>query len=405
METFCRGPAAINRSSQAAHLENDIIYRKYRIFAPEWDLSSMINKPPENQPASDFNEPFLALDIAQMALDSANVGIWVLDAASGKFLPSARTKALLGFPPEEEMSFDNAMLHVVDKHRRTVLAAVENAVKLHSSLYIECPVIIPPEKKHRWLSITGGFGVSDVSKSYFSGIVIDITEQKQNDLRRSKFIGMVSHELKTPLTALKAYVQMLNNWARKQKDSFSIGALSKVEKQVKKMLNMINGLLNLSGAEAGKIHLTKQPFDLDALIRDVIEETLFMTGTHEIVMAPCETIRVNADHDKIEQVLVNLLSNAAKYSGKEDPISITCALQDNKVTVAVQDKGMGISPQNVEKLFLPHYRVESKETEKIEGFGIGLYLCAEIIHRHGGKIWVESEIGKGSEFKFTLPVN
>ena len=103
--------------------------------------------------------------------------------------------------------------------------------------------------------------------------------------------------------------------------------------------------------------------------------------------------------------MVNLLSNAAKYSGKEDPISITCALQDNKVTVAVQDKGMGISPQNVEKLFLPHYRVESKETEKIEGFGIGLYLCAEIIHRHGGKIWVESEIGKGSEFKFTLPVN
>jgi len=365
----------------------------------------MINKPSENQPTSDQNEPFPALNIAQMALDSANVGIWILDTASGKFLPSARTKALFGFPPEGEMSFDDALLQVADKHRRTVLAAVENAVKLHVDLYIECPVMMPPEKKHRWLSITGGFGVSNINNSYFSGIVVDITEQKQNDLRRSKFIGMVSHELKTPLTALKAYVQMLNNWARKQKDNFSIGALSKVEKQVKKMLNMINGLLNLSGAEAGKIHLTKQAFYLDDLVREVIEETLFITATHQIVMAPSENIRVNADHDKIEQVLVNLLSNAAKYSGKEDPISITCALQENEVMVGVRDQGIGISPQNIEKLFLPHYRVESKETEKIEGFGIGLYLCAEIIHRHGGRIWVESEIGKGSTFKFTLPVS
>jgi signal transduction histidine kinase len=372
---------------------------------PEAELSSMMNNPPENQPASDLNKPFLALDIAQMALDSANVGIWILDATSREFLPSARTKVLFGFLAEDNMSFEDALLNVVDKHRRAVSTAVENAIKHHRSLYIECPLVVLPEKKQRWLSITGGFSTSDLSSSYFSGIVVDITEQKQNDLRRSKFIGIVSHELKTPLTALKAYVQMLNTWAKKQKDSFTIGALSKVEKQVRKMLNMINSLLNLSGAEAGKIHLTKKAFELDELIREVIEETLFITADHQIVMAPCECIRVNADHDKIEQVLVNLLSNAAKYSGKEDPISIDCALQENQVTVSIRDQGIGISPQNIEKLFLPHYRVESKETEKIEGFGIGLYLCAEIIERHGGRIWAESEMDKGSTFKFTLPVN
>jgi signal transduction histidine kinase len=92
----------------------------------------------------------------------------------------------------------------------------------------------------------------------------------------------------TPLTALKAYVQMLSNWAKKQKDSFTIGTLSKVEKQVKKMLNMINSLLNLSGAEAGKIHLTKQEFLLEELISEVIEETLFITSSHRIVLLPCE---------------------------------------------------------------------------------------------------------------------
>lgn len=363
-----------------------------------------MNKPPENQPKSDLNEPFLALDIAQLALDSANVGIWIMDVTSRKFLPSPRTKALFGFLPNEDMSFEDALLKVVDKHRRTVVTAVEKAIKTHGNIYIECPVSSSPEKKHRWLSITGGFSAADSSNNYFSGIVVDVTEQKQNDLRRSKFIGIVSHELKTPLTALKAYVQMLSNWAKKQKDSFTVGTLSKVEKQVKKMLNMINSLLNLSGAEAGKIHLTKQEFLLDELISEVIEETLFITASHQIVLLPCESIRINADRDKVEQVLVNLLSNAAKYSGNAEPIEMSCELGNDKVTVSVRDHGLGISSQNIAKLFLPHYRVEGKETEKIEGFGIGLYLCAEIIQRHNGNISAESELGKGSTFKFTLPV-
>jgi signal transduction histidine kinase len=359
----------------------------------------------KNQAAPDPKEPFLTLDLAQMALDSANVGIWIFDAVSRKFLPSNRSKILFGFLPEEEISFEDALLKVADKNRRSVVAAVEKAIKLRGNLYIECAVNISSEKKHRWLSITGGFSVSDLSNSYFSGIAVDITEQKQNDLRRSRFIGIVSHELKTPLTALKAYVQMLSNWAKKQKDGFTIGTLSKVEKQVKKMLNMINSLLNLSGAEAGKIHLTKKEFLLDELISEVIEETLFITASHQIVLLPFESIRINADRDKVEQVLVNLLSNAAKYSGKVEPIEVSCELRDDQLTVSVRDHGLGISSLDIEKLFLPYSRIASKETEKVEGFGIGLYLCAEIIQRHNGEIWVESEVGKGSNFKFTLPVS
>lgn len=378
--------------------------RKILYFCARNGLSGMTNRPTVEQPA--YNEqPFLTLDIAQMALDSANVGVWILDAATRNFLPSTRAKALFGFLPEEEMSFDDALLKVAGKHRRSFLAAIDNAIKHRSNLYVECPVMIPSEKKPRWLSIIGGFSTSDLTNNYFSGIAVDITEQKQNDLRRSKFIGMVSHELKTPLTALKAYVQMLNNWAKKQKDSFSIGALSKVEKQVKKMLNMINSLLNLSGAEAGKIHLNKQKFDIDELISEVIEETLFITSSHNITVAPCGRVMVNADRDKIEQVIVNLLSNAAKYSSKEDPIEVNCSKDEIMLTISVRDQGMGISKNDIKKLFTPHYRAETSETEKITGFGIGLYLCSEIIQRHQGKIWVESEPGKGSTFTFTLPIN
>jgi signal transduction histidine kinase len=234
---------------------------------------------------------------------------------------------------------------------------------------------------------------------------MDFTEQKHNDLRKSRFIGIVSHELKTPLTALKAYIQMLNTWAKKQKDHFTIGALSKAERQVKKMLNMINGLLNLSGAESGEIHLNKQDFLMNDLIREVIEETQFITASDNIILVPFETVKVNADQEKIEQVLINLLSNAAKYSGKDTLIEISCVQSKDSLQLNVKDFGMGIKPENIELLFDPHYRVESKETEKISGFGIGLYLCAEIIKRHNGKIWVESELGKGSTFMFTLPLS
>jgi PAS domain S-box-containing protein len=357
---------------------------------------------PENKASLSLADSFLEADAALVALDSANVGIWIMDVASGQFLPSKRTKALFGFAPDQELSFEQLIGCVEERHRRTAKKAVENAVGKRTSLYIECPVIA--DQKQRWLSITGGFSSAGKGDAYFSGIVIDITEQKQNEMRRSKFIGMISHELKTPLTALKAYVQLLSNWAKKQKDNFTIGALSKVEKQVKKMLSMINGLLSLSGAEAGKIHLTKQQFSISALIDEVIEETMFLTSSHQIIKLPCEPVSVHADRDKIEQVLVNLLSNAAKYSAKDLPIEIRCAVDNGFAEVAIKDQGMGISVEESAKLFQPHYRIERAETEKITGFGIGLYLCAEIVKRHGGRIWVESVPGQGSTFKFTLPL-
>lgn len=257
------------------------------------------NPAPEDENNFSLTEPFQEIDIAGIALDSANAGIWIMDAASKKFLPSKRTKELFGFLPDEEMSFEAAMLKVVAKHRNTVAEAIENAFKERRTLNIEYPIVDLPDHNRRWLSVTGGYSSVPAGNSYFSGIVMDITEQKQSDLRRSKFIGMVSHELKTPLTTIKAYVQLLNNWARKQKDNFTTGALSKVEKQVTKMLNMINSLLNLSSVEAGKIHLKKETFPLNALITEVVEETLFVTSTHPIEVTHCDHIEVEADRDKI----------------------------------------------------------------------------------------------------------
>lgn len=366
--------------------------------------NSGIDKLPEYEGSSNSKTDSIPLDIAQIAIDSANVGIWLSNAETRDFMPSRRTKELFGYAHDEVMSFEAAMQQVVEKYRQNTILAIENAYKKQTDLYVEYPVMGFHDQQSRWLSITGGFTSLNITGSYFSGIVMDITQHKQNELKRSKFIGMVSHELKTPLTALKAYVQMLGVWAKKQKDGFAVGALSKVDKQVRKMLNMINSLLNLSSAEVGKIHINKEKFSLDELIAEVVEETLFITSSHHITVAPCQEVQINADREKIEQVLVNLLSNAAKYSPKGTSIIITCQPEAEMVEISIKDQGMGIAPDAIDKVFLPHYRVESEETEKVTGFGIGLYLCSEIIARHNGKIWVESEPALGSTFKFTLPL-
>lgn len=313
-------------------------------------------------------------------------------------------KALFGYLPGEDLSYEAALAQVPDKYRPKVIATIEESRARQAPFHLECPVTGFHDRRERWVRVLGGFSIPEGSIHHLSGVIMDITEQKQNELRKNRFIGMVSHELKTPLTALKAYVQMLNVWAKKQKDNFTIGALSKVEKQIKKMAAMITGFLNLSGVESGMIHLDKQDFFLDELIREVIEETAFILAGGQISLVEAGPLRVNADREKIEQVIINLLNNAVKYSAKIAPVEVYYTQAGDMVQVSIKDSGIGISQEDIARLFEPHYRVESKETQNIKGFGIGLYLCAEIIKRHQGKIWAESEPGKGSTFSFTLPL-
>ncbi|MGY3211508.1 PAS domain S-box protein [Mucilaginibacter sp. HD30] len=237
-----------------------------------------------------------------------------------------------------------------------------------------------------------------------SKIARDISERKQDEARKNDFIGMVSHELKTPLTSLTAILQVLNNKLRRSDDAFVPEALSRANLQVKRMSTMINGFLNISRLESGKIQINKQPFIIGDLIVEVIGEINLTGPAHIIELQKCDKVVLLADREKISSVLVNLLSNAVKYSPKGSKISVACSLQLNKVCVSVTDEGLGISAEDCDHIFDRYYRVESNHTRHISGFGIGLYLSAEIIQRHEGQIWVESERGKGSTFFFTLPV-
>lgn len=237
-----------------------------------------------------------------------------------------------------------------------------------------------------------------------SKIARDITEKKLDETRKSDFIGMVSHELKTPLTSLGAIIQVSQMKLRNSEDQFLTGAMSKANVQIKRMTSLINGFLNISRLESGKIHIQKQDFNLNELIGEVVEEANLTANTHRVHFEQCPAVHINADRDKINSVVSNLVSNAIKYSSVEKHILVSCKVAKESIIVSVKDEGLGLNKEDLSKVFDRYYRVENNNTQHISGFGIGLYLSSEIIGRHGGKIWAESEIGVGSTFYFSLPI-
>ena len=227
---------------------------------------------------------------------------------------------------------------------------------------------------------------------------------KKIQRQKDGFIGIASHELKTPLTSLTAIIQVASLKLKNSNDVFLVGAMEKAQAQVKRMRSMISGFLNISRLESGNIVIERHQFDMKELILEVIEELKLTAGSHEIDLIPCNSIEVYGDQDKINSVVSNLLNNAIKYSPNGKRVTVACELEVGKVKVSVHDEGIGVKPEDQDKIFDRYYRIERDDTRHISGFGIGLYLSAEIVRRHDGEIWVESKSGKGSTFCFTLPL-
>jgi PAS domain S-box-containing protein len=237
-----------------------------------------------------------------------------------------------------------------------------------------------------------------------SKIARDITERKLAEQRKSDFIGMVSHELKTPLTSLNAIVQLAGLKLKQSDDIVLTNAMARANVQVKKMTSMVNGFLNVSRLETGKMPIEKQTFNIGQLLDEIVNETNLIVSTHKINLVEFDAVEIYADKDKISSVISNLVGNAVKYSASGTQIQVSCQVLADAVQVTVQDEGMGINPMDVARIFDRYYRVEATNTRHISGFGIGLYLSAEIVKQHDGTIWAESTLGEGSAFHFTLPL-
>ncbi|MNK11551.1 Sensor histidine kinase YycG [compost metagenome] len=170
------------------------------------------------------------------------------------------------------------------------------------------------------------------------------------------------------------------------------------------MNTLINGFLNVSRLESGKIHLNQTSFELNDLIAETIDDTKLLAKSHPIEFAEGPKILITADKEKLGTVISNLLNNAVKYSPIGTLVTLSTEQTTDQVIIRVKDQGKGIQAHDLEKLFERYYRVESSENKHISGFGIGLYLSAEIIKRHEGKIWAESKLNEGTTFTVSLPL-
>jgi two-component system CheB/CheR fusion protein len=343
--------------------------------------------------------------ILGMAIDSTEMGTWSIDVQTSEFVPSKQLKVLFGFHPDDDMPLAAAIAQVIPEYQSMVTGAIQAAIESSTKCDIEYPLHGFHDGKLRWVRAIGNLAFDKEGKArYFTGLLLDITVHKMDEIRKNDFIAMVSHELRTPLTSMQGYVQLLTARAKKADDDFTLAKLGKTQNQVKKMTALINGFLNASSFEAGKIYLNEETFEIYELIDEIVEEIMLVNTSHQIRVLPGDALSVRADRDKIGQVINNFLGNAIKYSRAGGNIELSCKKVDGMLQVSIKDEGRGINPGDQGKLFDRYYRIENAHTAKISGFGLGLYLSAEIIKRHNGTVWVESEIHKGSTFSFSLPI-
>ena len=350
----------------------------------------------------------LKLDISSkmlgMSIDSAELGTFSIDATTRVLHTSSHFKEIFGYYSDHELNYETVVERVEEEHRERFINTIESSIKNGDKCDLEFALRSFHDNKLQWVRIIGNLSYNNEHQpAYFTGILNDITIHKQDELRKNDFIAMVSHDLRSPLTSIQAYMQLIT-MKLKPDDALINSALIKVNGSIKKMNTMINGFLTVSGSADGQIYLDHDTFQMNSLIVEVVEESRFLNPGFEIVFVAGPELTLTADRNKISQVINNFLSNAIKYSKDQRLIEIYSVEVNGMAQVSVKDSGIGIKLQDQEKLFDRYYRVKRLVTKYIPGFGLGLYLAAEIIKRHKGKVWVESELNLGSSFFFSLPL-
>lgn len=235
------------------------------------------------------------------------------------------------------------------------------------------------------------------------GTSTDIHDQRLINEKKDEFISIASHELKTPLTSIKAYIQLLTKSDSFNKDKVAQLYLEKTNAFINKLNTLIAELLDVSKIQAGKLQFNMSSFRFDELVKESVETMQNITSTHKIIITGSCDANVVGDKHRLEQVFFNFISNAIKYSPNAEKILVDIKQIDSHVRVAITDYGIGIPKENLGKIFDRFYRAENL-SPTFAGLGIGLFIASEIIRRHNGTFGVESEDGKGSTFYFTLPL-
>ncbi|WP_428330587.1 PAS domain-containing sensor histidine kinase [Mucilaginibacter sp.] len=335
----------------------------------------------------------------RLAVEAAEIGTFDLDLVNKTMLTSDRFNTIFGFDHSVSWDAFAGTIHPDDKDSRE--AAHADAMN-NGKLFYEARVIHADESIH-WIRVQGSVYFDKANKPLrILGTLLDITEFKRLEQQKDDFISIASHELKTPITTLKASLQLLEKVKSEPSSQLIPKLIDQSIKSVKKISTLVEDLLNVSRTRDARLKLTKTTFNIAGLLNACCNH-IRIAGKYTLTVQGDEELLIYADEHAIDQVVVNLVNNAVKYAPDSLEIFLIIENLGNMVKLSVKDHGPGIEPEKIPHLFDRYYQAQPSGFNN-SGLGLGLYISAEIIRKHGGEIGVDSTLGKGSTFWFTLPL-
>jgi two-component system CheB/CheR fusion protein len=343
----------------------------------------------------------------RIALQSAEMGAWDWNLSTGRVIWNAQQNLLLGIEENSDIAFENdrsyflQFIHPDDRTRIETL--LEKAIVEGGIFHAEFRIVRADNKETRWMN---GYGRTsgETNTSRIVGVMYDITGRKILEQQKDEFIAVASHELKTPVTSIKAYAEILGEIFSLQGDGKSVELMEKLNTQVDRLTGLIHALLDITRISDGVFRLNLEEMKFEQVIEKCIDELKPISLNHHIVFKKGTKSRMlYADRERLALVVNNLLTNAIKYSPDGGDILIRLEHSPEGAIVTIKDHGIGIQDTLQEKIFERFFRAENSNTQLFQGMGLGLYIAAQIIRYHKGSISVKSKEGKGSEFTFLIP--
>ncbi len=409
-----------------APIMNEVIRSGVRFVAKEHSLVLIRNKVPENVFVDFVYEPImfnakvesimvLAIEVTdkviarqnieeveervRLAVEAADTGTFDLDLVNKTMLTSDRFNTIFGFDHRVPWKTFADAIHPDDREIRET--AHKEAYK-NGKLFYEARVVYADESIH-WVRVQGKVYFDNTQKPIrVLGTLLDITQFKRLQQQKDDFISIASHELKTPITSLKASLQLLDKLKDKPASPVLPKLIEQSNRSMQKISMLVEDLLNVSRSNESYIKLNKTTFNISELLNNCCNHVR-VAGKYTLTIQGDKKLRLHADEHAVDQVIVNLVNNAVKYAPDSLVIFLIIEQEDDKVKISVKDKGPGIPADKIPRLFERYYQAEPSGF-KNSGLGLGLYISSEIIRRHGGEMGVDSVVGEGSTFWFRLPM-
>lgn len=380
------------------------------IFSPSGELTGAINVLVDITPIKTAEGDLRKSEKQFRALaDNIPNLCWMADASGKVYWYNSRWYEYTGTTPEEMESIGWKAFHD-PKVLPEVLKEWENSLETGIPFEKVLPLKNAAGEFRPFLTRTVPVKDDHGKIIQWFGTNTDITEREELSKQKDEFMGIASHELKTPLTTIKAYAQLLESRIPKSENPKVADMLGKMNQQVTKLDDLIKELLDVTKIENGKLRFHMETFDFNTLVEDIVEEVQ-LVASQQIVLENMEPTTVFGDRERIGQVITNYLTNAVKYAPDSDKVVVRCEISpangrpSPEIIFSVEDFGIGLSREDEKKVFQRFFRANSSEMNAISGIGLGLFISSEIISRHDGRVWLETEEDKGSTFYFSLPVN